>query len=394
VSTIDLSICLSPGETTASLEAVLEPFNAARSTGSGVRITVLPWDVYKDELTAIGISGKGPDVSQVGAPVVNDLVVMNALRPFSPREISLLGGAASFHTTAWQSSRRVFEDKIWAIPWLEDPRAILYWRDLLNRAGVQEYNAFDSFDHMEHTLKRLQATGVDTPWVLPIGNRINALQAACTWIWGAGGDFVSVNNRTPFFHHPDAIAGLIKYFSLYQYMPKEGQPYDPLTANKAFFDRKVAATMGNLTLLQNIPQETRSQIGVAMPPGAPLIGGSSLVVWKHTTHEQDAVELIRFLLTKEAQVQYCQKLGYMPVRTEALMSPPFSTDPIERGFAQAMQKGRLFPLIKLGGLLEEKLSIIIANIWAKCVAGEKFDIESTLSHELSVIVRDFNQWVD
>ena len=152
--------------------------------------------------------------------------------------------------------------------------------------------------------------------------------------------------------------------------------------------------MGNLTALQGLSPDIRAKIGIAVPPGAPLIGGSNLVVWKHTSHGQDAVELIRFLLSKEAQTQYCKKLGYLPVRTDALMAPPFSTDPIERGFALAMQRGRLFPMVKMGGSLEEKLSIVIGDIWAQLVVGEKIDIEATLSHELSNIVQNFSQWVD
>jgi hypothetical protein len=91
-------------------------------------------------------------------------------------------------------------------------------------------------------------------------------------------------------------------------------------------------------------------------------------------------------------VQYCQKLGYLPVRTDALLEPPYTTDPILRGFTLALQKGRLFPLIKLGGLLEEKLSAIISNIWAQLVVGQAIDIDATLTQELAPIVRHFEQW--
>ena len=182
---IEITICLSRDQSSANLDSVLEPFNASRPTHNQTHSTVIPWDTYKDELTAVAIYGKGPDVSQVGAPLVNDLVVMNALRPFSSREIVNFGGSPSFHPVAWQSSRRVYEGQIWAVPWLADPRAILYWKDLLAQAGVQEQSAFHSFDAMQHTFQRLQAHGIATPWVLPIGDRLQALQAACSWIWGA-----------------------------------------------------------------------------------------------------------------------------------------------------------------------------------------------------------------
>jgi multiple sugar transport system substrate-binding protein len=393
---IEITICLSRDQTSADLDAVLVPFNRARSASSGARVTVIPWDIYKDDLTAIAIYGKGPDISQVGATLVNDLVVMNALRPFTSREVANFGGPSTFHAAAWQSSRRVHEGHIWAIPWLADPRAILYWKDLLIQAGIHEQTAFQSFDHMEHTFQRLQASGIASPWVLPIGDRLLALQTACSWIWGAGGDFVSADNRTPFFHHPEAISGLKVYFGLYRFMPKDSQPLDGPHAFQLFFDRKAVATTGNLAhtlgLLNKLPPDLRSQVGVALPPGAPLVGSSSLLVWKHTRNEQDAVELIRFLLTKEAQVQYCQRIGYLPVRTDALMEPPYATDPIFRGFAQALQKGRLFPLVKLGGLLEDKLATILSTIWGDLITNQKIDLDVALAKEFAPIVRRFEQW--
>jgi hypothetical protein len=90
---------------------------------------------------------------------------------------------------------------------------------------------------------------------------------------------------------------------------------------------------------------------------------------------------------------FCGKsAGYLPVRSDALLEPPYTTDPILRGFTLALQKGRLFPLIKLGGLLEEKLSALISNIWAQLVAGQAIDIEATLVQEITPIVRHFEQW--
>jgi multiple sugar transport system substrate-binding protein len=391
VARVDLSICLSRNESPADLEAVLKPFNMSRSAASAVKVTVTPWETYKDEITATAIYGKGPDVSQVGAPLVNDLVVMNSLRPFTSREILGLGGPSTFHTVAWQSSRRVYEGQIWAMPWLSDPYAILYWRDMLSQAGVQEQNAFSSFDHIEQTFTRLQANGFKAPWVLAIGHRYNSLHAACSWIWGAGGDFVSADHRTPFFHHPEAIEGLKRYFSLYRFMPQEGQPLNDVSSNQLFLDRKVIATIGNLTMIHKIPPDLHTKIGVSLPPGAPLVGGSSLIVWKHTQAEQDAVELVKFLLSKNAQTQYCQRMGYLPVRAEALFESPYTTDPILRGFTLALQKGRLFPLIKLGGLLEDKLSTMIGNVWAQIATGQKTDLDILLPQEINPIVRHFEQ---
>ena len=77
------------------MQAFLEPYNAARSAESRVEVSNIPWSQYKDTLTQLALHSRGEGIAQVGAPVVNDLLAMNALRPFSSAEFAALGGQAA-----------------------------------------------------------------------------------------------------------------------------------------------------------------------------------------------------------------------------------------------------------------------------------------------------------
>jgi multiple sugar transport system substrate-binding protein len=155
-------------------------------------------------------------------------------------------------------------------------------------------------------------------------------------------------------------------------------------------------TLGNLgpgtTFLHNAPPELRSKLGIAMPPGPPYVGGSSLIIWKHTRHESAALDLVRYLTSIDAQVAYCQKIGYLPVRNDALTRPPYSTDYLFRSFALALEKGRAFPNIKLSGLLEDRLATVLDQIWQNLYANPKIDLETDLHQWLDPLVRRFELW--
>jgi multiple sugar transport system substrate-binding protein len=316
---------------------------------------------------------------------------MNALRPFAPEEIDALGGQEAFSEAAWGSSRRTIWHQTWALPWFADPRAIFYWRDMLEEAGVDEESAFQTFEQMEETLQRLQDSGVATPWVVPTRYKLAILQSSASWIWGAGGDFIDSEGGRTLFGEPEARLGLRTYFGLYRYMPREGQPLDDLQALDMFSSRRAAVTMGSPTLrvavLQDGSPETRARLGVALPPGPPLVGGSNLVIWQHARDEAAAVELVSFLLGQEAQVEYCSCIGYLPARLDALDREPFSTDPHLVGLARALENSRPFPPLLLGGTLEKRLSTALSLVWADVIADPGGDLDALIAGRLDSLAQ-------
>src|SRR4030065_1852400 len=82
-----------------------------------VRLQILTWEEGRADLNRIAFAHQGPDVSEVGTTWVNDLVAMNALRPYNALEINQMGRKEGFITSAWESSALPGDLQTWAIPW-------------------------------------------------------------------------------------------------------------------------------------------------------------------------------------------------------------------------------------------------------------------------------------
>ena len=132
-------------------------------------------------------------------------------------------------------------NQLWAVPWLSDTRVIFYWRDMFEHAGIDEAGAFQSFERMDETLARLQSHGIATPWAVTTRRTANTLYNISSWVWGAGGDFMSADGKRMLVAEPEARAGMTHYYSLYRYMPQHSEPMDGIATFELFLNQNVAA---------------------------------------------------------------------------------------------------------------------------------------------------------
>jgi multiple sugar transport system substrate-binding protein len=275
-----------------------------------VSVERLAWEAAWPKLLNYALYGGGPHVSQIGSIWTSTLVSMNALRPFTPQEISLAGGKEAFLEPAWQTAVLPSQSVAWGIPFTGFTYVVLYRRDLLQQAGVAEETAFVSSEAVLETLRRLQAAGVAAPVVLPAGQPFRArVHIAASWLWGTGGHFVTDDERQAQFDQPAARAGLRSFFQLYSYLA----PHDHnLTYNEClqrFVTGQAAVVIASTTILPmlrqaGVPQVLES-LGSAILPGVPWIGGSNLVVWREAQMYPDldraALALVKFLTSHAAQ---------------------------------------------------------------------------------------------
>jgi multiple sugar transport system substrate-binding protein len=395
---LNLSICGNLNQDNSVLHKLLEEFQQSSPVFIQVDVDPMPWDTYRQELTSKVIHNRGGDVSQAGAPVASDMMAMNALRPFAPQEVEQIGGEAAFAPVAWRSAQQISDKQVWSIPWMADPRAFLYWRDMLDQAGTDEQTAFQSPGNIIEASRRLQASGVSKPWGITTGYKHSAIHTVASWVWASGGEFISDGGTKALFLEPEALAGLKAYFSMIQFMAPESLKADYLANNQLFANRQSAIILGNAEtatyIVNNIPVEMRSRLGIALPFGVPMVGGSSLVVWASSRHEQTAVNLVQFLAGRTAQAIYPISLDHLPVRLDVLNEPPYTTDPILQGFSEALRRGRVFPTTKLSGLLEEHLGNALVNIWVSLFADPTANLEDLITSNLTSVARRYNNWME
>jgi ABC-type glycerol-3-phosphate transport system substrate-binding protein len=363
------------------------------SSQAQVEVNSVMWDTYKQEFTSMAIHGHGIDVSQAGAPVVNDLVAMNALRPFTAREMTLLGGESAFIAAAWNSSLRFDENKVWAIPLFSDPYAIAYWSDMLEQAGIDEKQAF-TLEHIEETFQRLQTSGIEYPWLTNFHyDKHISIHGAAGWVWAQNTDFVSKDAREALFAAPAALTGLKAYFRLAKFVSPACLRLDSREYERLFLERRTAATICNLgycyNWYQKLSPELRPRLKVVSPPGQPLVGGSSLFIWKNTRMEEMAFNLVKFLVSPEIQSVYPLQVGQMPVREEVFSQPPFSTNPLLLSYVNILKQGRVFPVVKFSGLLEDQITEALNRVWHTILSEPDTDLDTVILNNLNPLARRY-----
>ncbi len=371
-----------------TLRPILEHFEQERR--SSVAITVMEWDTIWKDLVNIGIYQRGADVSEIGTTWLGSLISMNSLRAFTPAEIGQIGGEAAFLPAAWKTTSLVGDDRVLAIPFLADVRVIYYWRDMLEKAGVAEETAFSSIGNMEETLGRLKGV-VPTPWALSTDKSTHdTLYNASTWVWGAGGDYISPDGQSTQLTAPAVRSALKSFYGLHRFMPAEGQPMNGDRVMDLFRERRVAAILAGPWVLTNLrgqasPAGLLPRLGIALPPGPSFVGGMHLVVWQHARYFQECIELIRYLVTPAAQSQYCPILGLLPVRTEALAEPYYSADPHYKVLVEALHKGRSATGFALWGMVEDKLSASLIQVWWDIFNRPEDSLDAILSRHLDAL---------
>ncbi len=372
------------------IQPLLDEFEAKQHIH--VKLRLLSWDTAWGELVKVGLYNEGPDLSELGNTWLGDIAAMNALHVFTPDEIALLGKASAFLPAAWQACQPTGISGVHAIPWLVGARLIFYRRELLQRAGIDEETAFTTAAQIEETLRQLQAHGIVIPWTVPTGQTHTTLLNLASWVWAAGGDFVSPDGKQVLIAEPATIVGLRNYFALGRYVAPQVLRLNALQPDGWFLQHAdTAATISGPWQFHAMTPDQHAQLGLALPLGLPLLGGSHLVIWKHSRKQEAALKLIRFLTQPEVQIRYAQRVGLLPAVVEALDDELYQTDRLWRMAAQAVQAGRAAPVVRSWGLMEDRLATEFAAIWAEFLPQPTLDLVTLLTRHLEPLAKRFNQ---
>ncbi len=374
----------------ASIQPLLSQFEAQH--GVHVRPRLMRWDVAWSDLVKVALYGDGPDVSEIGSTWLGDLIAMNALRPFAPGELALFGGPSAFLPSTLQAAQLLGDAQQWAIPWLTGARLLFYRRSLMARAGVDESAAFADPAQLHHTLERLASAGVAVPWTVPTGPTHTTLLNVSSWVWGAGGDFISPDGKRTVFSQPEAVAGMRAYFALGRHLAPSVRALTGLQPDDQFLHQPgTALTLSGPWLFgaaqglaaANLPAD----LGVALPPGPSFVGGSHLVIWKHSRHPEAALQLAAYLNQRQPQLAYSQAVGLIPTRLEALAEPPFATHPFWQLATRGLRTGRSFRVTRSWGLMEDRLTTALANLWTDVLADPDADLAAAIYRRLEPLAK-------
>jgi multiple sugar transport system substrate-binding protein len=370
-------------EPIGDIEKVLEQFHKDNPTIL-VKITSVDWGAAWTKITTAATSGDVPDIVQMGSTWVGSISSMNALLDLSDR-IAEIGGGATFVPVAWSTHGIAGSGQVTAIPWFVDARAMFYRKDVLSRAGLTVRD-LDTWDSFERALKKIKKENIiiDGVEIAPLGipgkNDWNVIHFLSPWIWGSGGEYLASDFRTATLNDNKVLKGVAFYTNLVR---NELVPLEYLELNTA----QVSSNFNNgaCAIYFDGPYEVKSlttppgqggaagsltsrNFGVAPYPKGPagrftFVGGSNLAIFKKAKNKEEAWKVIKYLTSRQPQVDYAKLSGFLPARRDAFDDPYFTDDLNRRVFKEAVFYGKTYPCIPAWGLLEPVLTRRFGIMW-------------------------------
>jgi multiple sugar transport system substrate-binding protein len=379
-TTIKLWIMPNTGNSKDDMIALLTGFKQ-QFPNINVQVTVLDWGSAFTKITNAVTSGEGPDVTQLGTTWVGAVSALDGLRPYTADEITSMGGQASFFPAAWNTSHQFNTTAITAIPWFLDVRALYYRSDILKNLNIDPATGLDTWDHFDATMAKVKAANVvTTTYVFPGKNDWNVVHNFAPWVWGAGGDMLTPDNSASAFNSDKALAGVKEYTSFVTkgYTPVSVLEKNTADAENIFKSGGAAFVVAGSWIIGQSRQTSANggfsdmaaagKFGVVPIPAGPagsltFVGGSDLSVMKSSQHPTEAVALVKYLVSQQANVAYAKLSGNMPASQAGYGDPYFSGDPMYQVFIKAASTGKSYPTIAAWGAIESAMQKNLSGLW-------------------------------
>lgn len=330
--------------TEATKVGELMPEFERRNPDIRVEVQALPWTAAHSKLLTSYAGDSLPDVSQVGNTWVSEMTAIGAISPTPDFAADLL----TDQFPAVLDTNRI-NGRPMATPWYVDTRLIFYRTDLLERAGYGAMpETWAEWKTAMHAVKRVAGAG-NFAVLLPV----NEFEQLLTF--GLQGDQPLLRDRDTRgnFASPSFVAALEFYKSLFDEGLAPVASSTQISNVWTEFERGYFSfyfsgpwTIGDFR--QRLKPETRwMTAGVPGPngPGASAPGGSSLVVYRSSPHQEAAWKLVRFLSEPGVQTQFNVITGDLPARQSAWAAPAVANDPAIAAFKGQLSRAKAVPKV-------------------------------------------------
>jgi ABC-type glycerol-3-phosphate transport system substrate-binding protein len=363
-----------------------------------VRIEPMRWEDAWSKLLDFALHGGGPHISIIGAIWTGSLQSMNTLRPFSPQEIAALGGTNAFFPSTWENALLSPANQSWAVPFNAYTYLLLYRRDLLEKAGIDDSKAFTSPENLLATLEKLKGAGISSPIILPSGEAFLArINIVSSWIWGAGGDYISRDGNQVLLTQDEALNGLCDFFKLYRYLDPSDYGLTQTECQRRFAAGRAAvliAGSNSRDILRAGAQESVLQnLGVVALPGVPWIAGANIVIWREAQFnyhiEQLALALTKYLTSTDSQVICTEAMDTIPVKSDAFDLVSLHHPVFKPAIRQSLETGRTYIPVSLWTRMLNQLRPTLDLITEDLLENPSADPRTVIVNHLEPLSRRF-----
>lgn len=184
----------------------LEAFGAKFKEESGVdtEFQIIPWASANQNWLTVAQGGAAPDAADMYWLYSNAAIGGGKYGP-QPMDAYKNDLWPDLTTRYTESALKdgIWSNKFYGVVWRGDIRPMLFRRDLLNAEGIK--NPPDNWQEVTDMAKQLtkrDKNGNVTQWGFAFGSAV-PLQALLTWVWQAGGEYMTADGKTATIDTPE-----------------------------------------------------------------------------------------------------------------------------------------------------------------------------------------------
>ena len=339
-----------------------------------VHVQQLPLSLAHQKLLTAFAGGSTPDLSQLGNTWLPELVTLDALAPLDARVArSKVIRPDDYFARLWATN--VVDGHLYGIPWYIDTRLLFYRKDLLRKAGFDAPpSTWAQWSRMLAALSDPRAGRYGI--LLPTNEFEQLLALALQQDNGPGEGLLRDGDRYGNFESPGFRRALRFYVGIFRRgeAPKitnveAGNPWEEFGRGTYAFYFSGPWNIGEFrTRLPAAEQGDWATAPLPGPdgPGASNAGGSSLVIFRRSRHQDAAWALIEYLSRPDVQRRFYALLGDMPARRSSWQGGALASDPQARAFREQLERVRPTPPIPEWERIVNQMQLVAARV----IAGE------------------------
>ncbi|MEO5590129.1 MAG: sugar ABC transporter substrate-binding protein [Gemmatimonadaceae bacterium] len=311
--------------------------------GTKVQVQQIPWSAAHEKLLTAFVGDATPDIAMLGNTWVPEFVALDALVPLDERiRASTDVAQADYFPGIW--STNVVNDVVYGVPWYVDTRVLFYRTDLLANAGYDRMPT--TWATWQEAMRRIKSKMTDRqyPLLIPITEWppivILGLQA--------GSPLLRDNGNFGAFGQPAFLKGFDFYVSLFNDKLAPELSGSEISNLYQEFERGNIAMyisgpwqIGEFT--NRLPKEMQDKWMTApLPgvdgPGVSLAGGATLALFRSSSHQTEAWQLMEYLSRPDVQLRFYQLTGDLPARRSSWQDSSLARNRYAAAFRDQLER--------------------------------------------------------
>ena len=352
-----------------------------KQTGVKVKFQVIPWTTLLTQITAATVSGKGPDVLNIGNTWSASLQATGAFLPFTSSVMNQIGGSSRFLAGSLSATGAPGKPPA-AVPLYSLAYALYYNKAEFAAAGISGPPA--TWTQFVADAKKLTKGG-HYGLTLEAGQIPENIHLAFELSEQQGGSFYNSAGK-PTFDTPQNVAAIQQMINFMQTdkiaSPSDAQYSKGTEALNDYATGKAAmvfwqAASGSLAKLGM----KASDIGVAplpLPSPVPaggkkitsMVAGINMAIFKDTKNLTAAEKFVKFMTSTPEQESLNATYGSLPTVQPAYSDPAFNTPAVNTFRSILTSTAAPMPAVASESQFETAVGTAIIHLYADAATGK------------------------